>query len=494
MADSFWIMLKMKVSSNVNAPQSHSYMAHLNELQLFKNQAYKRNKLQTFEAKKSKVSIKKILAHLGKEYCDISSLHCVHYLTDDGVQKFEKAIWFLILVATSIGAILTYFELADLYYTQRIQTTIMNSVHPIFYISFPSIAICARNRINYERLSAARSLFLPSNVSKESIDVFNTFFEHFEDLRFNKISHLARLFNNATTEKQLSLIKDVNVLEVVNFLSFTCEELFSDKCYWRRKSYNCCDLFTMERTEVGFCQVFNSVIDKGKKERKKNDKYYPYHNAESGESSGLEVDIILDEAKMRPGFNATNGVYIMIKQPEQWHNDARFINFNTYTKIAITAQLTETEQRARVVPVEERKCFFEDESHHPLYKKIPELLYWRGNCRTRCHQEYVVKYCNCSLSVFFPKSKQDIFSSEHHVFESEYIDDVNTESMICNCLNSCNQLIFDYYFTSVPLEGINGSDKVKMIHLDIHYQTANIIKYSTRMRFTFVELLGTLKY
>lgn len=44
-----------------------------------------------------------------------------------------------------------------------------------------------------------------------------------------------------------------------------------------------------------------------------------------------------------------------------------------------------------------------------------------------------------------------------------------------------------FYFFS-----IEPSDPVKMVHLDIHFQTAYILKYRTAMRYTFVELLGNV--
>lgn len=49
----------------------------------------------------------------------------------------------------------------------------------------------------------------------------------------------------------------------------------------------------------------------------------------------------------------------MIKQPEQWHADVKFINYNTFTKLAITPQLTETDNRIRLVTPIARGCLFD---------------------------------------------------------------------------------------------------------------------------------------
>lgn len=61
----------------------------------------------------------------------------------------------------------------------------------------------------------------------------------------------------------------------------------------------------------------------------------------------------------------------MVKQPEQWHSDPRFINYNTYTKIPVVPQFTLTDNRTRAVPPEERKCLFQVSAlnlYHILYR------------------------------------------------------------------------------------------------------------------------------
>ena len=49
----------------------------------------------------------------------------------------------------------------------------------------------------------------------------------------------------------------------------------------------------------------------------------------------------------------------MIKQPDQWHNDIRFIVQGTDNKIGIQPQITETHDSVRSVDPEERRCLFE---------------------------------------------------------------------------------------------------------------------------------------
>ncbi|XP_037823819.1 pickpocket protein 19, partial [Lucilia sericata] len=443
-----------------------------------------------------------------KEYCNISSIHCFHYFTDNKLKYYEKAIWFLIMIATSVCCTIVYFDLAELYYTQRIQTTVADSVHPIFVVPFPSVGICLRNRIDWTRLhNQAAKRFLPPNVDNETLHTFYRFFESLNDVKFYYFSRFSSLFE-PSAKVNLSLIDGINVLEVLKYLTFPCSQVFGTICLWRLKSYNCCELFTLERTELGFCYVFNSAVSSKSKEKAKINPFYPYHNSYSGEGTGLDVEVILNGNKNKPRSRTVNGIYVMIKHPEQWHADVKFINYNTFTKLSLTSQLTETDDRIRHITPVDRGCLFDDEDTHFLYRKIPGLVYWRGNCRTRCHQEYVLKYCKCNLNILFPEDKSDnftsckpsdfkciyehanIFSRETHLFESKYIDDVDNESMTCSCLNSCKQLLYHAFYSSFPLEGVDASDPIKMVHLDIHFQAAYLLKYRTAMRYTFVELLA----
>ncbi|XP_075163735.1 pickpocket 21 [Haematobia irritans] len=496
-------------------------IVYLKDWEYLRPRATKVSYLQAFEdttqnfarkppifAASKEITSSSILKQYIFKYCEISSLHGISYLTHPEFKLYEKIIWFLILIATSLACIFVYIDLAELYYTQRVQTTVADSVSPIFMIPFPSIGLCLPYRIDWHRLqNEAAPRFLPANVSREKLYTFYEFFDEIGDIKFSSLMELSPMFER-NSPLNLSLIDDIDILEVIRFLTPTCTEVFEGACLWRKRPYNCCDLFSLERTETGFCYIFNSAINQKDNDRAQSDPYYPYHNSNTGEGSGLEVRMVINEEKISPMFDGFLGIYVMIKQPEQWHSDVKFVNYNTFTKLGIGAQLTETNNRTRSIPPLDRACIFEDEVNHHLYKKIPGLRYWRGNCRTRCHQEYLLKRCNCNLNLLFPITKTDnftickpsdfkciydnafLFSREHHVYESLYIEGIGNDSMTCNCMNNCNQLLYDAFFNSAPLEGVNSTDTLKYVHMDIHFQKQFFIRYRTSMRYTFVELLA----
>ncbi|XP_020715906.1 pickpocket protein 19 [Ceratitis capitata] len=295
-----------------------------------------------------------------KDYCQIASVHGFRYLTDPKSQYFERIIWLLLLIGTTCGCLYVYSDLADLYSSQRVHTIVEDSLSPIFTKPFPAIGICPRNRINWPKLMESHERFLSPNASEEAVQTFQNFFSILNDFSFGQFFGL-RWINDL--HLNLSLLDDVEIKDVMQHVSFTCDELFVQPCRWRQIAYNCCDLFSMERTEYGYCLVFNSLLTKENQEKQRNDHFYPYHNSKTAELTGLDIVVRLDESKVAPYRRSRNGVYVMVKQPEQWHGRTRLINPNTYTKLPIVAQFTSTDERTRAVQPEERRCLFEFQYH-----------------------------------------------------------------------------------------------------------------------------------
>ncbi|XP_067617771.1 pickpocket protein 19-like [Eurosta solidaginis] len=487
---------------------------YYNELIYAKSPKKPANRLLLSNERMPKTTLKKrnlchdILSYT-KGYCDISCLHGISYVTNPKLRYYERVIWFLIIIVTTCTGLYIYSELTELYHTQRLVTVVDDSLAPAYIVPFPAIVICPRNRINWSKILDAHQWFLPSNASAMTIDTFRKFFANLGNFRFGKFTTLQPLIE---ADLNLTLLDNVDVKGVLEYASFTCDELFQYPCSWHLKSYNCCELFSLERTESGFCFIFNSLVTEKDRERKRNDRYYPYHTADIVEGSGLLFTVRLNESKATANFTEINGVYVMVKQPELWNGVARFVPYNTYSKLPVVPQLTLTANRARTVSPMERRCLFEDETWHELYKKLPGVEYRRSNCYSRCRQEYLFNNCHCNLDMFFPQVESDnmtvckakdfkclykfreLFGNEYRIAnkEDQYIETTTNinESMICNCLSSCNHLIYDTAYISEALQDVNYSDPLKLVRLDVHYTSQYIRAYSTITRFTFVELLA----
>ncbi|XP_067623758.1 pickpocket protein 19-like [Eurosta solidaginis] len=487
---------------------------YFNELPCPTKQRKGRNQLLLPNARTLKPTFKKSnLCHdlllYSRNYCEISSLHGIKNITDTQRRYYERVIWLLLLIATTCSCLYVYQQFTDLYFAQRLVTVVDDSMSPIFIVPFPSIGICPRNRINWPKLLLAHQLFMPPNASVEVIETFRQFFASLSNFRFGKFQDLQPLMK---PELNLSVLDKLDIKAVMAHVSFSCDEIFQQPCFWRQKSYNCCELFEMELTEYGFCMMFNSLISEKNQQKQRNNRFYPYHNSDIGEGTGLDIFINLNESKQPPGLTETNGVYVILKRPEKYTGSTTFINYNTYTKLPVTPQLSTVDEKTRVISPEERKCFLDElENDHPLYKTLPGMEYGSANCYARCRQEYVYQKCKCNLNLCYPQYMSDnmiackakdyrclyenweFFSVEHHVSEqqSQYLVIENISSHIeCNCLAQCKKLIYDTIPINMPIAGL--SSVVKQIHLDVHYTSIYMITYRTNLHYTFVELLGSL--
>lgn len=195
--------------------------------------------------------------------------------------------------------------------SQKLQTVVHDPQYPVFLVQFPAVGICTDNRINWSKLEAAKKEFLPVNSSVQLVESFTVLVARLETLRFG--SYMASL--SQLEDDNLEAVDFVNITELAMFLSVRCEEILVPKsCLWRGSAFNCCEYFVPEKTEFGFCLVFNSEVSPRSKaiREKEGAKFYPRHNAKAGQSTGLNFDLLINESFKRPDSQANDNVYVRI--------------------------------------------------------------------------------------------------------------------------------------------------------------------------------------
>lgn len=164
------------------------------------------------------------------------------------------------MIATIICATIVYVDLTALYISARTHTTIENTMQPVFYVPFPATAICTLNRIDIHRLETqAMDKFLGVNASATRKEVFRQFFTAVSDVHFNDFKSLWRFFGNATLAAEVGQLDDLNVRQVLEYVNVDCAQIFVE-CSWRSRPQNCCEIFELQRTELGICWIFNSAV------------------------------------------------------------------------------------------------------------------------------------------------------------------------------------------------------------------------------------------
>lgn len=78
--------------------------------------------------------------------------------------------------------------------------------------------------------------------------------------------NMTELYKRVIWEKENRKSTEMILFFILNQVTFRCEELFLEPCWWRNKYYNCCEgiqsLFAMQKSEYGICYAFNSVLNK----------------------------------------------------------------------------------------------------------------------------------------------------------------------------------------------------------------------------------------
>lgn len=261
--------------------------------------------------------------------------------------------------------------------------------------------MCSRNRLNWKKIDEVQNKYLP-NAKNDTVEIFRKFFAAFDGIRFGSFENLKPILS-----LNLNPINKIQVNSVLKDLSMTCDEVFlKNKCFWKGVQKDCCEIFFEENTEAGICLVFNSVFSEGSQTFLRNDHYYPFANDKSGEGSGLQAVIKIDPDTKRKNNTDPDGVWMMIKNPLEWTHHTILIRAKTDTSVIITPEIINSDESIRVVPPHQRKCVFTGEENLEFYKLDKGEKYRRSNCITQCHQWYLNRFCNCTISLYFShKSK-----------------------------------------------------------------------------------------
>ncbi|XP_055914436.1 pickpocket protein 19-like [Eupeodes corollae] len=425
-----------------------------------------------------------------------NSIHAINNFLRESTGIYERLIWIIVLTVTVIGWIYVSSIISQRYTEGTFQTVVASTTYPVYKIAFPTITICNNNRLNWSRLQAAKEHFLPGETNEKKLDLFTRFVAIFDGMAFGKFDSIG-----SVSDDFLQSLNGINFTQVVTFMAWTCEE-FLDNCRWRYDEIKCCEEFELQRSEIGACYVFNGLESEHSKMRQIADKYYPYHNSNYEPKSGLQVRLMIRPEDHLPSSDLEKGILVTIHEPPVWSTNPFFIPWNTQTSIEVDPVIYFTDEETRVVPSGLRKCVFQDERNSEDFKSLPGHVYMIENCFSQCHQEHLMRYCNCTLDLLFPVgdyppcqasdfqciyNHRDFFRYTKRKGEDEYVSNRHT-GMTCKCFRNCISLnyINEVRPTYLPANILNNSSYVD---LDIYYRFDSIIQYRTSLVFGWVDLV-----
>ncbi|XP_073821515.1 pickpocket protein 19-like [Musca autumnalis] len=384
---------------------------------------------------------------------------------------------------------------------QPLVTVVENAHLPIYTIHFPALAVCPFNKINWLRYGAAEEKYLPKNATQEERDTFYHLLIAMEHMTFSYLMPL----NEFVKRRSLPpLLRDIPLYDVAQFMSFRCNELFV-WCEFDSSKYDCCKIFIRERTDMGICLVFNSLVSEDSKIIQLTDPTYPWRVRDSGDEAGLSFMLKYNESYVRPKSNTPFRFSLMIKQAQDWsqqlyHN----IYPNTHADVMITPILTETSSEARLIRPEIRNCLFWNEKSSK-YGRLEGFPYNKLNCLTKCQHRYLMDYCNCSMSLFFPEIREhkkdecrisDLaclhknwqnFNYLKGPQQDQYMNEIG-RGMICDCIENCESLIFLVTVNTQPMPSLPINTSVPEIYVHVYYNRKTLTKYLARLEYTFLDM------
>ncbi|CAD7084021.1 unnamed protein product [Hermetia illucens] len=384
-----------------------------------------------------------------KMYLLRSSFHGVRYVVENELKLFERFIWVCIMILSIFFTVYISILLANRFNNSPLQTVIESIDYPLGNILFPAITICFSNRVDWSKIDEAAEIFIP-NGTKEVKDLFQGFTSKLESFEFGNFLPF-REFENVSLEP----LDSINISELMEFMSYPCEDHFSD-CrilYWYAK---CCRDLIPQKSEFGFCHSFNtnglngSIYD------------LPLRSSLAGWEYGIDLTAIPGSPESRvPGSINPNGVKVSICidqlfHPFAWPNSGLFIPGGHALLVKLTPLLSYATPSTRRYDPKSRGCIFADEATDSKYLKLPGFEYSRSNCLSACRQNYLVDRCNCTLEAFFPignytpckASDFKCLVKNNHFFNLETfkIDgdtaNKNQSGMVCFCPPDCESLVY----------------------------------------------------
>ncbi|PSN58038.1 hypothetical protein C0J52_02048 [Blattella germanica] len=339
-------------------------------------------------------------------------------------------MWILVCGMGLAGTIILINKVWTQYSTSPTITSVENTHYPIWNIPFPAVTICNVNKVHY---AAAKELY-----EKE----FVGFLDKEEYWAF--VQQMAEIIQPEGIDFQLDLNR---IQEVFKNRSFNMESLMKRltqpcssmliKCKWRGKRTSCDSLFTMSKTDAGFCCSFN---------------YFPPDNNEdvtprrvngAGYLTGLSMLIDPRLEDYYAALFSFYGVQVLVHSYQDYPEiSARGILLAPQKEafLQVSAASTYSTPEVRGLKKEQRQCLFEDEHFTTNTTNNNDTAhgeYSYSNCLIQCRMNYMNKLCHCA-PYFFPIG---IFNNLQSPQKLPGLDD-NENAMSCDCHPTCADVTY----------------------------------------------------
>lgn len=164
----------------------------------------------------------------------------------------------------------------------------------------------------------------------------------------------------------------------------------------------------------------------------------------------------------------------------------------------------------------QRECLSDYEQDSHQFLTLLGFKYMLENCQAECQQLYMLRYCNCTLDLFYPPSNhvpcklKDLPCLAAHSHLLQNFEQLGEQSfvaqkesgLICDCLYNCKSLTL---LTDVRQSGFLPWKRTKgnnneysqssnrSIFVNIFYDSGVILVYRTSLIYSWIDLIGMCK-
>lgn len=248
----------LTISRYLRRTKSQINLIHCSAMQLFVPVQHKTKQLNKVKSlpTKAKAKSESFLVATWKSFARHTSIHSVHYLTENSISLMEKLLWAVAILSAFVTMAYCCILLSNRFKTSLISTVFESTNYKVSEVPFPAVHLCSQNRLNYNKTNEAVEKFFP-NRSKDETETFVTFLKIMQNMDYGSYDEFEVIRQNNVTE-----INKLNLTEVYVFMMLDCEVFFVS-CSWKKVPFNCCDLISRQITEFGICWSFNSATNVG---------------------------------------------------------------------------------------------------------------------------------------------------------------------------------------------------------------------------------------
>ncbi|VVC45398.1 Epithelial sodium channel [Cinara cedri] len=455
------------------------------------------------------------LGNILREYARYCTVHGVQYIFKDNSNIIERCAWLFIVLTSFVCASILVHTMWLKFNSSPTVTAVKDTHLALYSLPFPAVNVCPMDKIKRSVAYSYVTARINDSYRENEMDNFLNVLTLFQHPLYNRMLY----YLNSGIDNFLTKLTSINITDFMLTVMPTCDEVFK-ACFWIGHSYNCCELFSLQRSEEGFCYSFNSLTS-----IKKNDctletdmdgnpnninwECVLRRNTAAGSTSGLQIFFNnfkeserLVNASLITGKPAVRvQVFFVNEYPESGMGSIVTADNGTKLSIMVKPFVTISTDAIRHLPVEERFCYFPDEKHLSMSKS-----YTQKSCLIECRLNYLHEKCHCRpyyfnmldnripvcnstqlLCIAKHNSELRFFSPPIGNIRGFLLTEMKSPLNCSQCLPTCHESVYDldvdYSLDSLPLTR-NSFGSV-----DIFYRNEGAVKYERDVTFGWIDLL-----